>query len=86
MFGKIPVLVIYHLGSFEDFIQSCFWVIPKITLSNLCKEVHNVEIIPVSSDPVNLQTGKERQKMTKNWISWQGKVLFRWSKEDASFK
>ena len=37
MFRKIPLLVIYYLGNFDDLIQSDFLVVPKITFANLCK-------------------------------------------------
>ena len=66
MFRKIPFLVISPLGNFDDLIQSGFSVIPNIIFANLCNPIHNVIIIPVSSDPVNLQTvGRKRRKRKK---------------------
>ena len=47
--------VIYLLGNFDDLIQSGFQFIPKIIFANLCKPVHDVIIIPVSSDALNLE-------------------------------
>ena len=58
MFRKLPLLVLCHLGIFDDLMQSGFRFIPKITFANLCKLDFNVIIIPVSSDPLNLETGK----------------------------
>ena len=48
-FKKIPFLVIYDLGNFDNLIQSGFWIITKITFANLCKPVHDIISIPVSS-------------------------------------
>ena len=44
----------------NDLIQINFSVILKDTFANLCKPIHNVIIIPVSSDPLNLE-GMERK-------------------------
>ena len=44
---KIPFLVIYHLGNFDDLIQSSFWLIPKITFSDLFKSIHDITTLPV---------------------------------------
>ena len=68
MLRKIPFLAIYYLGNFDDLIQSGYWVIPKLKFGNLCKPIHGVMIIPVSStDCLNLETvekkGKELQKI-----------------------
>ena len=64
------------MGNFDDLIQSGFWVIPKITL---CKPIHGI-IITVSTDLLNLETGKEITKnykiITENWISWERKTYF----------
>ena len=40
-------------------------VIPNITFANLCKPIINVKIIPVSSDPLNLES-IERGKILVN--------------------
>ena len=40
-------------------------VIPKNTLANLWKPIHNVIIIPVSSDPLNLETVQRTKKNQK---------------------
>ena len=34
----------------------------KFTFANLCKPIHNVIIIPVSSDPLNLETVERKEK------------------------
>ena len=34
-----------------------------MTFANLCKLIHNVIIIPVSSDPLSLETGKKKKKI-----------------------
>ena len=44
------------LGNLDDLIQSGFWVLKKTTFVNSCKPVHDVIIIPVPSDPLNLKT------------------------------
>ena len=48
---KLPFVVIYHLGNFDNLIQGDFWVIPKTKFVNLCKLIHDVIVIPVTSDP-----------------------------------
>ena len=76
-FRKISFLVIYHLGKFDDsIIQSGFWVIPNITFANLCRPIHDIIIIPVSSNPYNLKT-EEREKMNTS----KPKKLLRWNKK-----
>ena len=66
MFRKLPLLVLSHLGIFDDLMQSGFRFIPKITFANLCKLDFNVIIIPVSSDPLNLETVESKEKALKN--------------------
>ena len=58
--------VIYHLGNFDDLIPSGFWVIPRITFGNLCKPICDVIIIPVSSDPLNLENVERKERNFKN--------------------
>ena len=55
MFRKIPFSVILHLDIFDGLMQGGFWVIAKITFANLCKLIHDVIIIAVSSGPLNLK-------------------------------
>ena len=69
MFMKIALLVIYHHGSFDDFIQSFSWVILNITFVNLCKLIHNIIVILVFSDPLNLKKVEKKGGITKNRIS-----------------
>ena len=66
MFRKIPFVVVYHLGNFDDLLQSGFGIVPNITFDNLCKPIHDVIIIPVSSDPLNMESGNEGGKILKN--------------------
>ena len=46
----------------DDLIQNGFWVNPKITFPNKCKPVHDVIIILVSSDPLNLELEMNEKK------------------------
>ena len=39
MSRKIPFLVIYRVGNFDDLMQSGVWVIAKTTFANLCKPI-----------------------------------------------
>ena len=41
-------------------------VIPKLTSASLCKPVHNVRVISVSSDPLRLEAVERKGKNTKN--------------------
>ena len=66
MFWKIPLLVMYYLTKFNNVTQSSFWVIPKITLANLCKPIHDIInhsifICPFESG----KCGKETKKLQK---------------------
>ena len=65
MFRKIPFLVINHLCHFDNLIKSNFWVIQKNTFANLCKRVHDVIAIRVSSDPFSLGTVERKEKNYK---------------------
>ena len=76
IFGKVPFLVIDQLDSFEDLIQSGFYIIPKITFTNLCKPMHGVIIIPVSSDPLYLENVK-RKKIKRQFNISIKKEIFR---------
>ena len=61
----------YNLGYFNDLMKGSFmfWVIPKITFANLCKPIHVIIIIiPVSSDPLNLQTVEGKKWQKKNTL------------------
>ena len=40
-FRKTPLLVTFYLTKFDDVMQSCFWVNPKITSANSCKPIHD---------------------------------------------
>ena len=69
------------MGNFDDLMQSGFWVIPKVTFANLSKPVSKVTIIPVSSDPLNLEAVEGKGKKTKKWTLWEQRELFRWSEK-----
>ena len=65
-FRKISLLVIYYMTKFDGIIWSDFWVIPKITSSNLCKLIHDIinyctSICPFESG----KCGKEGKKLQK---------------------
>ena len=55
------------------------WVTPTTTFAYFYKLFHDAIIIPVSSDPLHLET-VEREKITKKWIPWEQKEVFRWNK------
>ena len=58
------------MDSFHDLIQSVFWVIQKVTYANIRKAVHDIIIIPVLFDPLNLETQERlRKKLQKLHIS-----------------
>ena len=64
-FTKISLLVTY-LTKFDGVIQDIFWVIPNITMSNLCKPIHDIinystAICPFESG----KCGKEEEKLQK---------------------
>ena len=42
MFKKIPFVVIYHQGNFDELLHGGFWVIPKIAFANLSKSIHSL--------------------------------------------
>ena len=76
MFRKIPVSVMYNLGNFDDLIQTSFWVIPKVTFANLCKPIHDVIIIPVSSDPwIWKLDGKEKNLQKVEYLENEKGIL-----------
>ena len=79
-FGCNTYLEKLYFSHLFDLIQSGFWVIPKLTLANLCKPIHSILIIPISPDPLDLENRKGGKTFTKNWISQGKKELFRWSK------
>ena len=65
-FSKIPLLVMYYLTKFHGVIQSGSWVIPKITLANLYKPIH--DIINYSTSIRSFESGKrgrEEEKLQK---------------------
>ena len=83
MFRKISFLVIYHLGKVDSLIQKSFRVIPKITIDNLRKAIHDVIIIPVSSDPLKIEAVERKGKnYKKNNIS-RTKELLRRNKNNS---
>ena len=51
------------LSKFDDLIQSGFWFISNNIFINVCKPVHDVIIIPVSSDHLNLTLMEKYEKI-----------------------
>ena len=66
MFRKNPFLKIYYLSNIVNLIQSGVWVVSKIAFANLCKPVHDVRIILISSDPLNLETVERKEQIQGN--------------------
>ena len=64
-FRKIPFLLMQHLGNFDNAIQSGLWATPEITFANSCNPMHNVIIIPISPDPLNLKIVEREGKNYK---------------------
>ena len=84
-FKKFFLLVIYYQTKFDGVIQSGSWVIPKLTPANLCKPIHDIINYSTSICPFESgKCGKEGKKITKMWISWERKELFRWNKKHFS--
>ena len=79
-FKKISLLVVYYQTTFDGAIQSSSWVIPKLTPANLCdhKLFHFHLFFWI------WKVWKESGKITKTWISWEQKELFRWNKQHFS--
>ena len=75
-------LVIYHLDNFHDLLKSGFWIIRKILFADLCNQMDEFIIIPVSSDPLNIEiverSGKILQKneYLKNKKSFLNEIKF----------
>ena len=61
MSKKYIVFVIYHQGNFDDLMRRAFRVISKIKITNLCKVVHDVRIIPALSDPFNQESVERKE-------------------------
>ena len=76
-FKNIPLFAMYYLTKSNDVMESSFWVIPKLTFAILCKSIHgiiNYFSYICAFEPG--KCGKEGEKITKTWISWQQKELF----------
>ena len=79
---KIPLLVIYYLTKFDDVTQSGFWVnsknyIFKFRQANLWYH----KLFHLHLPFWIWKVWKGREKITKIWISWEQKELFRWNKK-----
>ena len=70
--------MIYNLGN-NNYYNVVFWFIPKIIIANLYKPIHNVIIIQVLSDPLNLEKIQKYEYLNEN-----EKQLFRWNKKHFS--
>ena len=56
----------YYLTKFDGVTQNNFWVIPKITLANLCKPIHDIIKYSTSICPLeSWKCGKEGEKLQK---------------------
>ena len=55
----------------------------KIVSANLCKPIY--DIINCSTSICPSESGKCGKKITKIWISWERKELFRWNKKHFSY-
>ena len=62
MFQIFSILVSHHLAILDVLTQQVFWVIPKVTIGNLCNSVHEIIIILLSSSSWNLKVGQEGEK------------------------
>ena len=79
-FKNIFLFVIYYLTKFDDVMQRSFWVISKITSSNLCKSIDDIINYSTSIGPFKSgNCGKEGKKLRK-----ERKELFWWNKKDFS--
>ena len=58
--------------------KSGFWVILKITFANLSKPIYDVIIIPVSSDPLNMET------VERKGIKYKKLSISRWNEKHFS--
>ena len=83
-FTKIFLLVTYYLTKFDGVIQSGFWVIPNITLWNLCRPIYDIINYSTSVCPFESGQWKGRGKITKIWISRERRELFRWNQKHFS--
>ena len=61
--------MIYHLGNFDDLIQSGFWVIPKIIFAYLHKLLREIIIISDLYGYWNLRNAKKKDKNTNILIT-----------------
>ena len=53
----------------------------KDKFANLWKPIHDNIIIPVSSDPLRLETVERKGKITTKVLSREQKYIFRWNKK-----
>ena len=58
----MSLLVIYYLTKFDGVIESGFWVIPKITLLNLCKPTNDIINYSTSICPFESGNGGKKEK------------------------
>ena len=65
-FTKSSLLVTYYPAKFDGVIQSHFWVISKITSSNLCKPIHdNINYSTFTCPFESRKCGKEEKELQK---------------------
>lgn len=61
-------------------LKQVIYGIPKITISNFRKPVHEVIVIPFSTASLNLEVLTRREEIAKIWISQEPKWHFKWIK------
>ena len=64
------------MGTLDDLMESDSWIIPKILFANLWKPLHDVIIILVPSDSLNLETLEEIGKNDKKLNIFRTKTEF----------
>ena len=82
-FRKIPLLVIYYLTKFND-VYNVKWFL-SYSKNYVCKFMQanswHHELFHFHLPFWIWKMWKRREKITKIWISWERKELFRWNKK-----
>ena len=79
-FRKICLLVMYYLTKFDNVIQRGFWVNSE---NSICKfmqaNLWHHKLLYFHLPFWMWKVWKGREKISKIWISWEQKELFRWN-------
>ena len=59
------LLMMYYLTKFDVVLQSDFWVIPKITSTNLCKPIHDINYSTFICSLESWKCEREGKKLQK---------------------